>query len=590
MRFLLTTASCAVLAAACSSNVSGPGRGKTVASTSIPGAGGSASGGSVSGGSVSGGSVSGGSGNVGNAFSCETASGAAPGPRRLWRLSPSEFSSTVGDFVQGRRAPGAPSAGLPGNLVNPLIPTQSLYSTDSGFQTVTKDEFGQAYGVTLEVANQLVQTLKVGSCWATDQSEACVKTLVQERGSILLRRPLSDEEATKYTKAFTDARTELDADTALSTALQTILLTPYFLFKPEIGGPAVAGVVTLTPHEVGTQLSYSITGSPPDQLLWDAAGRGELVTPGQISTQVVRLMGSPDAHGSRNFVTEYFQLRHLLDVQKQLEVDTRTSPCPYDRSRMVAQAEALVAEVYTTSSTNRFFEALFTTSAVVADCGSESIFGVSGAPPVTAAPTKFTAPAGQRAGFLTHPAWLGLKAAREDTKPMKRGEFIYEEVFCQNIPPVNLNAVPVLPETTELTMREKFAMHTGVDCVGCHSILDPPGFAFENYDVVGAYRTTASSLNKPIDATGTLSMDPAFGDVAGLSFTNGVDFSVKLGASTTVQECVMKNGFRYYMGRKEIAADSCSLSNAKAAYQPAGSYVDFVASLAGSDSFLKRSF
>lgn len=514
-----------------------------------------------------------------------------PPPRRLWRLSPSEFSNTVGEFLKGRRAPSSPIQPMPPTLVNPLIPGPSHFRTSAGFQSVSNDEFTQAYGVALEVADQLVQTLKATSCWRTDPSEGCLKTLVQERGAILFRRPVTVDELTQYTGVYASAKLELSADESLSTVLQSMLLAPQFLFKPEIGAEPLGNVVALTPYEVATQLAYAITGASPDQELWDRAVLGALNSPEQIQAQVVRLMASSEAHGARNFVTEYFELRKLLEVQKQLETDTQGMPCPYDRKSIVAQAEALVSDVYASNSTSGFFETLFTSPTVFADCGSEAIFGVTGAPAFGAVPAKFNAPLGQRAGFLTHPAWLGLKAARDETKPMKRGEFIYEEVFCTDIPPVDLNAVPILPNDPNLTMRERFVSHVGLGCSGCHKFIDPTGLALESYDVVGAYRATETPQNKPIDSSGTFPSDASLGDLANIHFTDAVDMSTKLGASNTVKECVMRNAFRYYMGRKETAFDSCSLTSAKEAYdRQAGSYVEFVAKLATSESFMKRSF
>lgn len=604
MRMLPITACIALFAAACSNTVDGRGPRDQVSSTTSGGNGpsnGLGGAGAVGTGGAGGPLGTGGAlvGSGGGTpitqgppatFMCPPAQPAgAPPQRRLWRLSPAEFSNTVGDFLGGRRAAGSPVAPMPANLVNPLIPAPAHFSTDSGYQTVTPDEFTQASNVTRDVADQLVQSLKGSSCWGTDQSEACVRTVVGERGSILFRRPVTDVELTQYAAAFADAKLELSADESLSTVLQGMLLAPQFLFKPEIGSAPAANVVSLTPYEIATHLAYSITSSSPDQELWAAAQAG--LTPEQIKTQVLRLMSSPEAHGARNFVTEYFELRKLLDVQKQLETDTQGMPCPYDRKGIIAQAEALVGDVYATNSKSAFFETLFSTETVFADCGSGGIFGVTGAPAVGSAPAKFTAPANQRAGFLTHPAWLGLKGTREETKPMKRGEFIFEEVFCTDIPAVDLNAVPKLPDDPNLTLREKFVSHVGLGCSGCHSLIDPMGLSLETYDAVGAYRATTTPVNKTIDASGVFFNDAAFGDLANVAFKDGVEMSKKLSTSNTVKECVMRNSFRYYMGRRDTVYDSCSLTNSKTAYDmTAGSYVEFVSTLATSDSFMLRSF
>lgn len=122
----------------------------------------------------------------------------------------------------------------------------------------------------------------------------------------------------------------------------------------------------------------------------------------------------------------------------------------------------------------------------------------------------------------------------------------------------------------------------------CHALMDQAGLAFEKYDTVGAYRTMAPTMPtaKVIDASGAL----VGVDDASVAFKDAVDLSTQLSGTNRVQECVMRNGFRYFLGRTETAADQCSLKAAKDAYAPAGSYVEFVSSLATSPSFLKRSF
>ncbi len=532
-----------------------------------------------------------------NGFDCPTSNPSAAAPRRLWRVNPKEYANTVAAALSGRRAAAQPLPALPTAFANPLQPGDTRYTTESGLTTVSLAEFRASFTSSADVSNQMVQSVKAGSCWATAGAaepgfSACAGTLIQEKGSVLFRRRLAADEVTHYVQMAKDTIAEAGPDGALAVAFQSMLLAPQFVFKPEIGAAtATPSVYQLDPYEVSSMLAYTLTGAPADTELWTVANSGALSTPEQIKTQVVRLMAS-EAPGAKNFITEYFMLRGIQGVAKSADMILagETTTCHYNKVRLVLGAEALVSDVYQTSANGGFIKALFTNANAFVDCSSEKIFGLTGASPDTGAPMKMAAPAGQRAGFLTDPTWLGQMATRDNTKPVRRGRFVNVDVLCRDVPPVPINGVPALGDTKDLTMRERLAVHAKFDasCMPCHSLLDAPGLAFEKYDTVGAYRTMADTVPtaKVIDASGGL----VGVEDASVSFTDGADLSLQISGTNRVQECVMRNGFRYFLGRQETQADQCSLKRAKDAYAPAGSYVEFISSLVTSDSFLKRSF
>ncbi len=626
MRFLLMTTCLAFAASACTSTVSNTTKRPTTSVASNTGGGGTvppgmpgAGGASAMGGATGTGSVTGAGGtsvtdppavfkpfaDPFQSFTCDAATPAAIAPRRAWRLNPTEYANTVTAALAARRPGTQPIPPVAANFTNPLQSADTRYSKESGLTTVSDAEFRAEWTSTAEVAKQLVQAVSAGTCWAAAKDAVCAGTLIQDKGSVLFRRPLDTAEQDRYVKTFTNAMAGLpenvpgaSADEALEIAFQSLLLAPQFVFKPELGAPTGAVIpnvkneYSLTPHEVSQMLAYTLTEAPPDAELWDAANQGALTTPEQIKSQVVRIMGSQAANGARNFVTEYFELRGILDVAKSADMllAGESTVCHYNKDRLVLQADALVNSVYTSSANTGFIKALFTTADAFVDCSSEKIFGLTGAPQDTAAPAKMAVPAGQRAGFLTNPAWLGQMATRDNTKPVRRGLFLNVDVLCRDIPAVPIDGVPALGDTKDLTMREKLAVHASFNgsCMPCHALMDQAGLAFEKYDTVGAYRTMAPTMPnaKVIDASGSL----VGVEDASVSFTDAVDLSTQLSGTNRVQECVMRNGFRYFLGRTETIADQCSLKAAKDAYAPAGSYVEFVSSLATSPSFLKRSF
>ena len=119
---------------------------------------------------------------------------------------------------------------------------------------------------------------------------------------------------------------------------------------------------------------------------------------------------------------------------------------------------------------------------------------------------------------------------------------------------------------------------------GCHNLFDPPGFAFENYDGIGAFRTT--DANQPVDSTGSF-VTPAN---ATITFQNAVDMSKQLAQSTEAQTCIDRQWTRYILGRPETTAESGSMSVAyqKAAATAGFSIRDLLTTLVQSKAFMYR--
>ncbi len=616
MRIFLFTCCIALTTGACTSTVNSDrkpgGNGSMAVNPNGMGSGATGAGLGGSGNSSAGGSgqVATGSGGTGtNAmggmpltpaeFLCPATVTATPPARRLWRLTPAQFMNTQAAVLSSTRRSGAsPLPAVPAGD-SPLLPvdSNSRYTTTSDNVTVAAPEFSKLLIFAQTHADQLVLSAKAG-CWANNSSgpglDACLTTLIQDKGTILFRRPLAADEIAYYADIVKNDQTAngamVGADGALSLAFQAMILAPHSLFQPEIGADVTPGVSRLTPYEVASSLSYALTASPPDAELWDAAANGLLTQPDQIKAQVTRLTAGPVASGTRGFVTEYFELRRLLGVPKSADIGS--TGCQYQRTQAVQQAEALVNDVVTNSSSTGFFATLFTTPTQFYSCSTEAVLGLTGGPMADQAPAKGTSPAGQRAGLLTSPALMGALASRDKTMAIRRGKFINTEVLCRGVPDVDLAAIPML-DSTGLTQRERFVAHTGAgaaSCAGCHSILDDAGLAFENYDTLGAYRTmdqVTPDMAKPIDAHGTLSN---VGDADG-PFQNAIELTTRFSTSSTVEQCVMRNGFRYFMGRQEFGYDSCALANAQTAYKASGgNYVEFIAALLTSDSFMNRSY
>ena len=213
----------------------------------------------------------------------------------------------------------------------------------------------------------------------------------------------------------------------------------------------------------------------------------------------------------------------------------------------------------------------------------------------------FQMPGGQRAGILTHPAWLIAWSGNFDNDPIRRGKWIREHLLAGTIPDVPLDVNAVVPEHRDQSLRERLQVTRDEYCWKCHQNMDPLGLPFEQFDDFGRYRNSemvgellsifperhVDAPTLPIDTGGSVtnSGDEGLeGDVQ-----NAFDLLQKLGSSKRVRQSFVRHAFRYWLGRNETLDDSPTLIAADEAYvKHGGSMKAMIASLLSSDSFLYR--
>jgi len=222
----------------------------------------------------------------------------------------------------------------------------------------------------------------------------------------------------------------------------------------------------------------------------------------------------------------------------------------------------------------------------------------------------FEMPKGQRAGLLTHPAWLATHSLNEGNDPIRRGIWIREKLLAgviQDVPPdVDAN----VPPDPHKTLRERLDLLRAERCWSCHRKMNPLGEAFEIFDDWGRYRTQVyfdeesklvtrrdaafdkklkegSLIARPINASGSITGSgdsKVDGDVK-----DAIELMHRLGRSDRARQSFIRYLFRYFMGRNEMLSDSRTLIEAEQAYlEDGGSFKALVVSLLSSDSFLYR--
>lgn len=540
------------------------------------------------------------------AFVCMGSASVPPPPRRLVRLTDVQYRNVIAALFKGRRSSTNNYLPVPAGIIIPIEPLGDVYrfGTDGGNHSLSDIEFRRSLVATEDIARRLVTTTKatsgncLGGAGVTALAEACLETLIKDKGGMLFGRPPVADEIAAYGKMVRDALPSLGRDEALVLGFQAMLSAPQFLFRAEIGDPigGTSGTARLTSYEVASVLAYTLTDGPADQELWEAAGRGDLNVPEKIATQLDRLFRTssqtgppssgttpapttPLASGLREFVVEYFRLHHVLDVPKAEE-----ERCRFGRPRVLKDARLVVGDILGSNAKTDFLKTLLTSPVQYYGCDTSRIFGVNKEP--TVEDTRFIPPSGTRAGLLTNPAFLAAHSGFDETFPVKRGRFVNESLLCRDIPEVPIGVIPQLPPRTPSTqMKDRLALHaTEPSCSTCHKLMDPIGLSLEIYDQYGKHRSLEAG--KPILAGGVLTGT----DVDG-PYKDAVELSERLAGSLQVQQCFVRHGFRYFMGRHEDAFDSCTLEAAAKAYVAgSGNYHAFVTALFTSPSFLHRSF
>jgi hypothetical protein len=333
-------------------------------------------------------------------------------------------------------------------------------------------------------------------------------------------------------------------DDGLRLAFKAVLASPHFLFKVETDPPGaeVGSAYPLRETELATRLAYFLWSAPPDDGLLELAVAGRLRTGEALREQVRRMLADPRSRAlADNFAGQWLQVRNLQSVA----IDPATFPS-FDEPLRAAMAEETLlffdAIVREERSVREFLDAEFTfvNERLARHYGMTGVRG-SHFRRVSVRGTR-------RAGMLTQAGILTVTSNPTRTSPVKRGKFLLENILGTPVPPPPPD-VPDLAEGHELTgtLRQRLEQHrVNPACASCHDRMDPPGFAFENYDAIGAWRTTDGG--KPVDSSGTLP--------DGRAFRNAEELRDLLRANPEpFRRCLVEKLLTYAIGRGLDAAD-----------------------------------
>jgi hypothetical protein len=502
------------------------------------------------------------------------------------RLNIREYDNTARDLLGTTQTLAADN--FPGDNV------------DDGFDTVgaalsySEALLGAEFAAASTLVTELVSRTKtdplytaVFSCTPTATNlSTCLTQVLTAFMPKAWRRPVTSAEVagavavgTSVTQSAGTAATAVT--TGVSAALQYVLNSPNYLFHVELGDPQLAAASTsttpLSSYEVANRLSYFLWSSMPDATLTQLAASGQLKNGAGVAAQVTRMVADPKFSSFMDgFVGQWIGTNNVGVVIP----DPATFP-----NATMAWMSAIPSE------TNAFLQNLITTNAPLTDLLTANytyvngalaqFYGLTGVPASQATFTKASLTGTQRlGGILTQETFLTTTSLATRTSPVKRGAYVLSQILC-NPPQPPPPTVPAFPQIDPgETVRQALNMHaSNPSCAGCHNLMDPIGFTFENFDATGAYRTVDNGA--AIDSSGSL-----FG-ATGAPVTGAQGIAQAIAADPRFAECVVKQALTYGIGRTFDQADALGYVETVAAPMlKGGQWQSLLQTVATSDGFL----
>jgi len=325
---------------------------------------------------------------------------------------------------------------------------------------------------------------------------ACARRIVANIGRLAYRRPLTPAEIDGLMDFYRTGRASLEQapdaarfSAGVEFALRRILASPSFVFRPELEPAAVpAGVpYRITGYELASRLSFFLWSSVPDEELLRVAATGALLKPDVLNAQVRRMLADQKSSALvENFTGQWLQLRNLRGIVPNPE----TFPDFDDNLRQAFRTEAEMFFAYVIRDDRNVLDLMTSDTTFV----NERLARHYGVPGVFGSRFRQVRLADEaRRGLLGKGAVLMVTSHATTTSPVLRGKWILDNLLGSP-PPPPLPNVPALkepePGAPPKTMREQMEQHRKDPvCAGCHRSMDPIGFALENFDVDGTWRT-----------------------------------------------------------------------------------------------------
>jgi hypothetical protein len=377
------------------------------------------------------------------------------------------------------------------------------------------------------------------------EEQACAERIISTLVLRAYRRPVNGQDLPQLMKLYSQGAEEGGFEAGIRLALQKILVSPEFLFLVELDsqGAEPGSVHRVSDLELASRLSFFLWSSIPDDELLQLAERGELKNEAVLESQVMRMLADPrSAALVSNFAGQWLFLRNVAHIQP----DPASFPNFDDnlRDALRKETELLIDSMLREDkSVADLLDADYTfiNERLAEHYGIEGVYGTEF--------RRVKVADEARRGLLGQASILTVTSYPNRTAPTIRGKWVLEQLLGLSPPPPPPN-VPSLGEndsTRTMTMRERMEQHSAnPTCAVCHRLMDPLGFALENFDGLGRWRDSVGA--NPIDMSGVLPDGTQFNGPAGLR-------EVLLGKKDLFIETFTERLLTYALGRGVEAYD-----------------------------------
>jgi hypothetical protein len=502
------------------------------------------------------------------------AAGTDPGRITVHRLNKTEYNNTVSDLLM-----------TPLHTADafPAVNLAAGYDNIADALTLSLNELPQ-YRDAAETLSELVvgaQRAKLVACDPVAMGDACVQSTIKAFGKRAWRRPLADDEVAGLMMVAATAKAQGDTPLeGLKLAIQALLFAPQFLFRVELDPtPTSMAAHALTDYELASRLSYFLWSSMPDDELFAAADAGNLHDKNVLAAQVTRMLKSTKASALvDNFAGQWLFSRGVASANPDKTLFPKFD-APL-QAAMLQEAQLMFRDVAFGGGSA---QELLTANYTYLNDRLAQHYGMAAVG--SAEMKKVTLTDNKRGGVLSQGSFLTVTSHANSTSPVKRGKAIMSQLLCTEVPdpPKDVNTT-LGTSMTGTTLREQLESHRAdVKCSGCHSLMDPLGFGLENYDAVGAYRTT--DQGKMVDSSGTF--------LDGQKFTGAHELATLVSTDKRFAACITEQLYTYALGRAPVQTpghmDPAVLWNTANDFSKAGlKFETLVQRMVAADTFLKR--
>ncbi|MEP7308547.1 MAG: DUF1592 domain-containing protein [Acidobacteriota bacterium] len=335
------------------------------------------------------------------------------------------------------------------------------------------------------------------------EEAACAKKIVETLARRAFRRPVTPAEVDRLLMFYQDGRRNGTFDRGIELAVRAVLASPKFLVRVERDPESVApgAVYQVGDLELASRLSFFLWSSIPDEELLALAERHKLQDPAVVEQQVRRMLADPRAEALvSNFAGQWLYLRNVRTTTP----DKNEFPDFDDNLRLAFQRETELLFGSIIREDRNVMDLLtadytFVNERLARHYGIPNIYGSHF--------RRVTVRDEARKGLLGHGSILLVTSHADRTSPVVRGKWVLDNLLGAPPPPPPPD-VPALKDRTDddgtpHSLRERMEEHrANPACASCHKVMDPIGFALENFDAVGAWRTRDAGA--AIDASGQL--------------------------------------------------------------------------------------